>query len=95
MTHDEYCIEICKAKCCKLWDNKKESYRCIKLSSDCRCSIYQQRFGPGSLINERIGEIVCGRIKNVLKKKQLPEWIESQCCYAHPELLHETGTNQA
>lgn len=31
----------------------------------------------------------CGHIKDIIASGSLPEEIEAQCCYAHPELLEK------
>lgn len=94
MTKDEYCISVCKAKCCYWHDVKKP---CPRLTEDCKCSIYEQRFGPDSAHVEIVGwaekypgtvlPFICSRIEQLIKDKHLPDDVEAQCCYAHPELL--------
>lgn len=63
---------------------------------DCKCTIYDKRFSPEygdyeEVARVKIGDnlipFICGRIEKLLKDKLLPEPIEQQCCYAHPELL--------
>lgn len=102
MTKDDYCINVCKAKCCRLWD---ESKTCPKLGPDCKCTIYKERFGPDSPEEQVVGfyssksadddghlmlkAFVCSRITKLIENKLLPEWVEKGCCYAHPELLED------
>jgi hypothetical protein len=35
----------------------------------------------------RLHPFICGKIADVIKAGLLPQDIEAQCCYAHPELL--------
>lgn len=94
MTHDEYCIDVCKAKCCSIYHGP-EKVNCPKLI-DSRCSVYKERFKEGAEAKEIVGFVqiggniqpfICGRILDLISEKALPGWIEAQCCYAHPELL--------
>ena len=100
ISEKEYCSRVCGAKCCIV---HSEHVRCPKLGEDNLCSIYSKRFSkdsPETVIvgwfrstrDKHMGEpelkpIVCGRIRDIIKRKRLPQAIEEQCCIAHPELL--------
>ena len=92
MTKDEYCIEVCGAKCCRVGPKK----RCPKLGNDCRCTIYESRFAADAPDLVTVGfirwkgkkqAIECGRIETILDK--LPRSITDGCVYAHPHLLDQ------
>lgn len=99
---DDYCIKVCKAKCCVI---DAEKIPCPLLTPDCKCSIYKERFGEGSKEEEIVGwyqssvldsdgnrtiqPIMCSRILTILAEDNLPLDVRAQCCYAHPELLNK------
>lgn len=101
MPYSQYCSEVCGAKCCKVYleDTDEVLCECPKLSENRTCSIYKERYEQGKpygfqkLVPHRTGlkviSVDCGEVKEILKKKQLPGWIEAQCCFAHPELLEK------
>jgi hypothetical protein len=98
MDHATYCAKVCGAKCCYLYE--PHPIPCPKLSPDCSCSIYAERFYDGSPAEVLVGHFyyhgalrpfACGKIKDVLKSGFLSEEIAAQCCYAHPELLDIAG----
>lgn len=96
MTKDEYCINVCKGKCCY-----RDGLRCAYLK-DGACKIYKQRFREGACdfvlvdivqINQR-GEtkkvpFFCFNIQTLINEDKLSEDIKAQCVYAHPELLEK------
>lgn len=101
ITKDQYCIQVCKAKCCY---HPKYQIKCSKLTMDCKCSIYEQRFGEGSKEEQVVDfyqiknkakdsidilPFTCSRISKLIETKQLAPHVEDQCCYAHPELLEK------
>lgn len=92
--HATYCAKVCGAKCCYLY--KPDPIPCPCLASDCTCSIYEERFREGApalmavghfQFQGRLRPFICGKIVEVIKAGLLPQDIEAQCCYAHPELL--------
>lgn len=99
---DDYCIKVCKAKCCVI---QAEQIKCPLLTADCKCSIYKERFGEGSQAEEIVGwytskvldsdgnrtiqPVLCSRIETILKEDNLPLDVRAQCCYANPELLNK------
>lgn len=101
MTNFEYCKNICKGKCCQIYDKDKNLLTtCPNLSSDFYCLIYpnwiddhcvfefQADIGEKDLDGSSIlSKIKAEEMTNVLKYDLMPGWIRSQCCYAHPELL--------
>ena len=89
MTHDEYCINICKAKCCRLFEepNGDEKDRCRKLGTDFKCTIHHLwENNTCNQTKETIG-FETRPILRVIQDRLLPQWVEDRCCYAHPELL--------
>lgn len=99
ISKEDYCSKVCGAKCCTHWP---DNHTCRNLTKDCKCSIYKERFGPGSpefeIVDlyaaptkqgQRIKQLICGRIELLIAKGDLPKWIEKQCCWAHPELLEK------
>lgn len=93
--HATYCAKVCGAKCCYLY--KPHPIPCPRLSPDCTCSIYEDRFQEGApaavevgqfLFQGRLQPFICGRIEDLINAKLLPKDIEAQCCYAHPKLLN-------
>ncbi len=95
LSNKDYCSQVCRGKCCKVWDDFETLKRCPNLTKDNLCSIYKERYQenkPYSFlvqINSKEFLAKCGRIAEMLAEKTLPKWIEDQCCYAHPELLEE------
>lgn len=66
------------------------------------CNIYESRYKPGAPAVEIVGfhrlersarafpvfrALACGRILDIIARKELPPEVEAQCCFAHPELL--------
>lgn len=95
MTKDEYCINVCGAKCCT---NPADGKRCPRLGKDSRCTIYKERYRPGApeveavalyVIGGKIKQFYCGQIETLLAQKQIAPEIAIQCVYAHPELLEK------
>lgn len=96
MTKDQYCVEVCKAKCCKWWSIKKQVFHvCPHLdcnTSKCRvhdkwkdkgqCSETYTAFVKGDLF-----EVQTMSIKEMIEGKLLPEWILEKCCYVNEEVL--------
>jgi len=90
MNYGEYCVNVCGGKCCKLWDeNKKEVWRCPNQLPSGACAIFEEWKDKGTC-GKYFAEIenTPMTIQEVLEKKLLPQWIEDQCCYKHPELLN-------
>lgn len=93
MTRDEYCISVCRGKCCRI---AADDVVCQHLK-DGACSIYRERFADSApdsqcvgLYVDRAGELkafVCNRIMNIIGKGLMDPEVEAGCCYAHPELL--------
>lgn len=105
ISKDDYCIKICKAKCCTLY-TEGVAVICPKLSSDCKCTIYKDRFTPFAPDVVKVGEyslwlkngpekrnFYCSRVENLIAKNLLPDDIRAGCCYAHPELLKKDYSN--
>lgn len=100
MNKDEYCINICKAKCCR---DSVHGITCMHLCADSKCAVYAQRFKPEALeslavaVQEHQGKlytIICNRIEKLLRENTLTPEVVSQCCYAHPELLTKESQNE-
>lgn len=90
MTHDEYCMNVCGGKCCKLWyhEEKEERERCPNLDRENKCMIHTKWVnGYCGQTKDRIGFNTMP-IRELLRNKLLPQWIVDQCCYEHPELLN-------
>ena len=95
ITQADYCAKVCKAKCCRIW---KHGTQCPHLQSDCKCSIYRERFAaeqPDQMsvavigVDGRLMKVLCERVEKLIERNALPEWIKKTCSYAHPELLEE------
>lgn len=100
MTLEEYCSQVCKAKCC----HTRTGQRCPHLQTTCRCGIYAERFAlgePDKTVVARTRETdpatgkeylrswVCGRIAVLIRQGEIPQEIVDQCAVAHPELLQK------
>ena len=95
LTHDEYCINVCKAQCCKYVKapNGYAKTHCSHLQDDNRCGIHSE--WENNTCNHsylvQIGKdtvwVQTANVEKVIGKGVMPEWMEEQCCYAHPELL--------
>ncbi len=100
----DYCSKVCGGQCCTLHDDKTgDHFTCPMLGPDKLCTIYEQRFGPGSKTFEIITtfeskatdkrglpiirDFWCGRIALLLEAGQVPEHIAAQCCIKFPHLL--------
>ena len=93
---------VCRAQCCRVHD---EGIICPNLQEDCSCGIYKERYAEGSPDLVTIGMFVssyrhingeplvmkfdCGKIDNLLRDGDLPDFIADKCVYKHPELLEE------
>lgn len=79
MTHDTYCIEVCRGACC--YNNEMA---CPNLC-DGACSIHHL------WVNNSCGvasdEFKTAPIVEALEKGWVPKNIVEKCCYAHPGLL--------
>ena len=73
-----------------------DAVRCARLTADCKCSIYKERFAEGQpaqlpiflyLHKDELKSFVCSRIQDLITRDQLAPDVRAQCCYAHPELL--------
>ncbi len=99
MTPEDYCKDVCGAKCCI---HPVDLVTCPYLNANKQCSIYEYRFVRpdaeereivGTYIttdekgNKKIKAFVCSRIKPLLDAGLIPQPIADQCCYQHPELL--------
>ena len=108
MTKDEYCINVCGGKCCTLHLGEHR-IRCSEQLKDNSCGIYKERFEPGApekklvslyVIPDKqgcptVGQFWCWRIEALLVHNQLPEEVQENCCYVHPDLLEEQNGNQS
>ena len=45
---DRYCLQICHAKCCVLFEPGEGAVPCPNLKSDHSCRIYAKRYAPGA-----------------------------------------------
>lgn len=104
ISKDRYCIEICKAKCCT---HKATGHKCCHLAEDNKCKIYKERFGANSKESEivdvwqhnnKLYQLICGRIEKIIASNSLDPEIRAQCCYANPSVLdgdfdHGSETN--
>lgn len=91
MNHGEYCVNVCGGKCCKLYDeNRKVVWSCPNQKDNGACGIYDEWKDKETCGKEfvEIGNTPM-TIMQAIEQKLLPDWIEEQCCYAHPELLEE------
>lgn len=93
ISKDDYCIKVCKARCCK---HKATGHTCAHLSADCKCKIYKERFAEGSADSEvvdvfvhsgRLLQLICERIEKLIATNSLDPEVRAQCCYADPSLL--------
>ncbi len=96
MTKDEYCFNVCKAKCCY----SPHGNKCPHLAADNKCSVYHERFTLGMPVKWKSAEgykagkprlrvLQCSGIEELIKTKALPPAIRAQCVYVHPELAEQ------
>ena len=64
LTHDEYCLQVCKGKCCVLHDATEGAVRCPNLQENGACGVYQQRYADG-----QPDVVVVGRYKSRVYKE--------------------------
>ena len=96
MTKDEYCINVCGAKCCTHSCGRV----CPHLRDDKKCAIYAERFADDQPDDQLVAitqsatsgdptliSFICTRIEVLIRDNRLPKAIADQCCYAHLELL--------
>lgn len=95
---DNYCMNVCGGKCCRIWgdvddnDNMNDTVevlRCPKLDRDNKCTIHNQWVDGFCNQPARVTRFETARIERILREKGLPQWVEDQCVYAHPELLED------
>ena len=95
MTKDEYCIDVCGAKCCMWWKEKTVTHICPHLGKDRKCRAYYRWKDNVCdetytvLHNNELYEIRTKSIMTMIEEKLIPDWVIAQCCYAHPHLLEE------
>lgn len=95
MTKDEYCIEVCGGKCCKVFDSKKTLvWQCPHQLKNGACGVFSEWKNRGTC-GKHFPEVgnTAMRIEEAIRRKLLPKWIEDQCVYAHPELLEVDYAN--
>jgi hypothetical protein len=89
-------MNICHAKCCRVWREGKEFAVCEHQNSDYSCEIYHIRFREGArpaeyvkmnLTNGGKGTSLCSNIITVFGDNSMHQWMKDQCCYANPSLL--------
>lgn len=86
-----YCSKVCGAKCCSVWFLGSKIGTCPKLTADCKCSIYEDRFIKKkpfrfTLLNGTV-RARCSEILKIIQRGELAPEIKQQCCFAHPEVL--------
>lgn len=89
MTEQEYCSQVCGAKCCAIWMGKSICAFCPQLKADRTCRDYENRLGFEFAIRLPHRFVIgkCSMVKDIT----LPKHIEDQCCVYHPELLDAKG----
>lgn len=47
MDRDQYCIQVCKGKCCIFRDKTEGEVRCPNLQENGACGVYKERYADG------------------------------------------------
>lgn len=88
MKHGEYCITVCGGKCCRMYSEGKEVYRCPNQLESGACGIYDEWKDKDTcgFVDPKIENIPM-TIEQAIAGKYLDPEVIKGCCYAHEELL--------